>query len=185
MTAGPGKPPKKDKRKVQTAEERLAAVRYNEMMYGPTAGEVRVAAKKVDYGAPYLKHPKFLSLMAAFKGGTAFQFTVTDKGRTLNISTDGESLCFEGKVVFYSRHLNKYERNLLMDRLVVQQFQAIEAFVHLVFAVIRGLPELGPIQLSYLNNGFLLAGEDLGLGVAEQGPNLMLGAYRTQAGKVK
>jgi len=185
MTADSAKPPKKEKKKPRSAAERAEAVRYSKMMYGPTTGEMRTTAKKVDYGAAYLKHPKFQSLMAAFKNGSNFQFTVADKGRSLTISTDGTHILFEGKVLFYSRDLNKYERNLLLDRQLVKQYQTVEAFVHLVFAVPRSLPELGAPVLTYRNNELFLGGEELGAGLPEQGTNIMIGAYRVAVPKTK
>lgn len=174
MTAAP----KKEKEKKQTPEERLQALRYNHMMYGPTAGEPRPAARRADYGAAYLKHPKFQSLMTAFKKGTPFTFEVTDKGRTFPIATDGTQITFDGKVVFYSRYLNRYEENLLLDRSVALQCQSIEAFVHLVFAVIRSLPELEAPALSHFQGQFYLDGETLDVGIAASGPNLLLGSFR-------
>jgi hypothetical protein len=180
MTATPGKPPKKVKEKRQTPAERLEALRYNHMMYGPTAGEMRPAAKKVNYGASYLNHPKFQSLMLAFKKGTAFKFDVTDKGKVYSVSTDGSHIAFDGKTIFYSRPLNKYEENLLLDRTATIQYQTIDALIHLAFAVLRSIPELGTPQLSYMNHQFYYGVETLDTGVAEQGPNLLIGSYRHQ-----
>ena len=178
MTAAPGKAPKKAKEKRQTPEERLEALRYNHMMYGPTAGERRPAAKKVNFGTAYLNHPKFQSLIAAFKKGAAFKFEVTDKGKVYAVATEESHLSFDGKVIFYSRHLNKYEDNLLLDRTVAVHYQAIDAFVHLAFAVLRSFPELEAPPLSYLQNQFYLGSETLDVGIAEQGPNLLLGAFK-------
>jgi len=178
MAAAPGKAPKKEKEKRQTPEERLEALRYNHMMYGPTAGEMRPAAKKVNYGTAYLNHPKFQSLMAAFKRGAAFRFEVTDKGKVYTIATDESHLSFDGKVIYYSRHLNKYEDNLLLDRTAALHYQGIEAFVHLAFAVLRSLPELGAPPISYLQNQFYLGSETLDAGIADQGPNLLLGSFK-------
>lgn len=185
MTTPSGKPPKREKVKPQSAEERMEAMRYNQMMYGPTAGERRLLAKTPDFGAAYLKHPKFQALMQAFKGATSSQFNVTHKEKSHTISTDGEHLFFDGKVVFYARALNKYERNLLVDRSVLLQHQTLDPFIHLVFAVIRSLPEVGVKDLSHRNGEFLLAGLGLDAGIAEQGPNLMLGAFRILVGKAK
>lgn len=170
--------PKKAKEKKQTPEERLQALRYNHMMYGPTAGEMRPAAKKANYGAAYLNHPKFQGLLEAFKKGTAFRFEVTDKGRAYPIATEESQLSFDGKVIFYSRHLNKYEDHLLLDRAAALHFQGIEAFVHLVFAVLRSFPDLEAPPLSYLQGQFYLGGETLDAGIAEAGPNLLLGSFR-------
>ncbi|BDU70096.1 hypothetical protein GETHOR_21970 [Geothrix oryzae] len=178
MTATPGKAPKKEKEKRQTPEERLEALRYNHMMYGPTAGERRPTVKKVNYGAPYLKHPKFQSLIAAFKKGTAFQFDVTDKAKLCSISTDGSHISFDGKIIFYSRPANKYEDNLLLDRTSTIHYQAYDALVHLVFAVLRSFPELEPPPLSYMGHQFHLGAETLEVGMAELGPNLLMGSYR-------
>jgi hypothetical protein len=180
MTAAQGKVPKKEKEKRQTPEERLEALRYNHMMYGPTAGEVRPAAKKINYGAPYLQHPKFQSLMAAFKKGTAYQFDVNDKGKVCTISTDGSHISFDGKIIYYSRPLNKHEENLLLDRAATIQYQGTDALVHLVFAVVRSLSELGTHQLSFMNHQFYYGIETLETGIAEQGPNLLIGSFKHQ-----
>ena len=178
MTATPGKPPKKVKEKRQTPAERLEAMRYNHMMYGPTAGEMRPAVKKVNYGTSYLSHPKFQSLMAAFKKGTAFKFDVTDKGKAYTIATDGSHISFDGKVIYYSRPLNRYEENLLLDRTATIQYQTVDALVHLAFAVLRSFPELGSHQLFYMNHQFYYGSETLDVGIVEQGPNLLIGSYR-------
>ena len=178
MTATPGKAPKKVKEKRQSAAERQEALRYNHMMYGPTAGELRSAAKKINYGAAYLSHPKFQSLMAAFKKGTSFQFDVTDKGKTLTIATDGSNISFDGKTIYYSRPVNRYEENLLLDRTATTQHQTVDALVHLVFAVLRSLPELGAPPFYYLSRQFYLGTETLEAGIAEQGPNLLIGSFR-------
>ncbi len=185
MTAAPGKAPKKEKPRRQTPEERQEALRYNHIMYGPTAGEFRPAPKKVDYGAPYLAHPKFQSLMAAFKKGTGFEFSVTDKGKSHVISTDEAQIRFNGKVIYYSHSHNRYESDLLLDRAAALQFQAIDSFVHLAIAVLRSLPELGTPQLSYRFGEFWYGPEKLEAGIAAQGPNLRIGTYRVHEAKEK
>jgi hypothetical protein len=178
MTAAAKKAPKKEKVKRQSPEERLEALRYNQMMYGPTAGEKRPAPKKVDYGASYLSHPKFQSLMTAFKKGSEYKFDVSDKGKMYTISTDGSHIFFDGKIIYYCRSLNRYENNLLMDRSSLIQYQTNEPLVHLAFAVLRSLPELGALQLSYSYNQFYYGTEALEVGVAEHGPNFLIGAYK-------
>jgi hypothetical protein len=178
MTATSGKAPKKDKPKGQTPEERLQLMRYNHMMYGPTPGEARTVAKKVNYGASYLGHPKFQGLMAAFKNGTSFKFDVVDKGKVCTISTDGSHLSFNGKVLYYSRALNRYEDHLLLDRTVATQFQTLDALVHLVFAVIRSFPELGAAPFYYMSHQFFEGPETMEASVPSQGPNLLLGSFR-------
>ena len=180
MTATPEKTAKKEKAKRQTPEERLANLRYNHMMYGPTPGERRPAAKKIDYGASYLKHPKFQSLMAAFKKGTEFQFGVTDRAKSHTISTGEGQIFFDGKLIFYSRSVNRYECDLLLDRAAAIQFHAIDAFVHLAIAVIGSLPELGTPQLRFANSEFYYGDETLESGIAQQGPNLLIGTYRNR-----
>src|ERR1039458_7783902 len=105
MTATPGKAPKKEKVKRQSPEERLEAMRYNHMMYGPTAGEVRPTAKKGNYGASYLNHLKFPSLITALKNGSTYKFDVIDKGKVCTISTDGSHISFNNKIIYYSRSL--------------------------------------------------------------------------------
>ena len=57
MTLNPEQAPKKVKDKKQTPEERSEALRYNQIMYGRTAGEMQLMPRKVDYGASFLKHP--------------------------------------------------------------------------------------------------------------------------------
>lgn len=178
MTAAPGKAPKKEKEKKQTPEERLQALRYNHMMYGPTAGEMRPAAKKVNYGSAYLSHAKFQALLAAFRKGAASRFDVTDKGRAYPIATEESQLSFDGKVIFYSRHLNKYEDHLLLDRSAALHYQGVEAFVHLVFAVLRSFPELEGPALSYFQGQFYLGGDTLDVGISESGPNLLVGSFK-------
>jgi hypothetical protein len=185
MTATEKKAPKKGKEKRQSPEERLEALRYNHMMYGPTPGEFRPAPKKINYGVSYLKHPKFLALMTAFKNGSDYKFTVSDKSKTFTISTDGSQILFDGKVVYYCRPLNKFEHSLLMDRTAAIQYQANEAFIHLVFAVLKHFPELGTTQITYLNNEFYFGTETFEIGVAMQGPNLMIGSYKLHKGPEK
>lgn len=178
MTALPEKTPKKEKARRQTPEERLQALRYNHMMYGPTAGEPRTVAKKVNHGAAYLEHPKFQGLMSAFKRGTAFSFEVTDKGKAYPIATADSQISFAGRVVFYARPSNRYEDHLLLDRATALHHQSIQAFVHLVFAVLRSLPDLETPPLTHLQNQFFWAGETLDVGIAAEGPNQLLGSFR-------
>lgn len=178
MTTIAKKAPKKEKEKRQSPEDRLEALRYNQMMYGPTAGELRSAPKKINYGASYLKHPKFQSLMTAFKNGLEYEFNVTYKNRIYPISTDGSRILFDGKTIYHCRPLNKYEHNLYMDRASMIQYEANEALVHLAFAVLQNFPELGTPQLSYMHNQFYYGSETLKVGVVEQGPNLMIGTFR-------
>lgn len=185
MTEVPAKPKKKEKAKSQTPEERREALRYNHIMYGPTAHEYRPPAKRVDYGAVYLRHPKFQALMTAFKNGSASEFTVADKGKTHTIATDGELIRFNGIVLFYSRSLNRFERNLLLDCTAAVQFQAVDACVHLVFAVMRSLPELDAPHLAFWNGEFHLGEEELDAVIPVQGPNLMIGAFRSAAAKAR
>lgn len=178
MTAAPGKAPKKAKEKRQTPEERQKALRYNHMMYGPTAGELRPVTRKTNLGSSYLNHPKFQSLMTAFRKGTAFEFQVTDKGRAYPIATDGTQITFDGRTLFYSRPLNKHEDNLLLDRVTAVQYQTTDALVHLAVAIIRSLPELGTHQLDHINHQFYYGAESLEAGIADQGQNLLIGCFK-------
>lgn len=178
MTAIAKKAPKKGKEKKQSTEERLEALRYNHMMYGPTAGELRPVPKKSNYGASYLNHPKFKNLMTAFKNGSEFKFDVSNKSKVYTISTDGSHILFDGKIIYYCRPANRYEHDLLMDRASMIQYQANEAFVHLAFAVLKSFPELETHQLSYVQNQFYWGTETLEVSVAAQGPNFMIGSYR-------
>ena len=178
MTPQPDKAPKKEKAKKQTPEQRQELMRYNRMMYGPTAKERQPVMKKVQYGAAYLSHPKFQSLMTAFKKGSSYKFEVTDKTKTYTIATDGSDILFNGKTVFYSRPMNKYEDHLLLDRVTMTQYQTTDALIHLAFAVLRSLPELAGHSLGYMQHQFYYGAEPLEEGVAQQGPNLLLGSYR-------
>jgi hypothetical protein len=180
MASTPVKPPKKVKEKTQTPQERAEALRYNHMMYGPTAGEMRPVTKKVNLGSAYLKHPKFQGFMTAFKKGLAFQFEVTDKSKAYTISTDGTHILFDGKTIFYSRPLNKHEDNLLLDRVSTVYYQTNDALIHFAVAVLRALPELGSPQLTHLNQQFYYGIETLESGVAELGQNLLIGSFRHQ-----
>jgi hypothetical protein len=177
MTGNSAKAPKKEKEKRQTPQERLEAMRYNHMMYGPTEGELKLNPKKVDYGASFLKHPKFQSLMVAFKNGTSCKFDITANGKLSTIATDGSHITFDGKVLFYSRALNKYEDNLLLDRGPAIQLQTTDPVVHLVFAVLRSLPEIAE-QLSYQHHKFYHGTGSLETSSTEQGSNLLLGPYK-------
>lgn len=185
MTSASSKPPKKEKVKPQTPKQRLEANRYNQMMYGASSSELTPTAKKINFGATYLKHPKFQNLISAFKTGTNFQFNVSEKGKSFIISTDGTQLLFENHVLFYTRPLNKHEYNLLLDKTTMLRYLTVDAFVHLVFAVMRSFPELGSPQLRYRNNQFFWGSEELGAGIAEQGPNLLIGACKTHLSKAK
>ena len=179
MTANPAKPPKKVKEKKQTPEQRLAALRYNHMMYGPTEGEMRRTPPKVDYGAPFLKHPKFLALLAAFRNGGTSKFTVTAGEKTFEITAEDGHIAFNGRTVFYSRSLNRYEDNLLLDKPAAVQFQSSDPLVHLVFAILRSFPELeDPPQLHYMNHLFYLGLDALESLAEAQGPNLLIGSFK-------
>jgi hypothetical protein len=178
MTSTPGKAPKKEKVKRQTAEERLEGIRQIHMMYGPTAGEQKLVTRKINLGTTYLAHPKFQSLMLAFRKGESFQFNVTDKNKNYIISTDGTHILFDGKIIYYSRPLNRYEDNLLMDKVSIIQYQTTDALIHLAVAVIRSLPELGTPKISYVNHKIYYGSETLEAAVPEQGPNLLIGSYR-------
>lgn len=178
MTDAPGKTPKKAKEKRPSPQDRLASIRYSHMMYGPTAGEMRPTVRKADLGAPYLNHPKFQSLMSAFKRGAAYTFDVTDKGKVYPVATAEFQITFGGRVVYYARPANRYEDHLLLDRSTALHYQAVEAFAHLVFAVLRSLPDLENPPLTHLRNQFYWDGETLDVGIAQQGPNQLLGGFR-------
>ena len=179
MTAAPEKKaPKKIKEKRQTPEQRLEAMRYNHMMYGPTAGEMKSAPKVVDYGASFLKHPKFQSLMTAFKRGAAFKFDITTNGKLISIDTDGSHITFDGKTVFYSRPLNKFEENLFLDRTTAIQYQTNDAVIHLLFAVLRSFPELGDMQLQYTRRKLFYGNDTVESAGADQGSNIGLGPFK-------
>lgn len=178
MAEIPEKAPKKVKEKRQTPQERLAALRYNQMMYGRTVGEQSLAAKIIDYGAPYLKHPKFQGLMKAFKNGMSFKFDISANGKVSTVETDGSQILYNGKILFYARPVNRYEDNLLLVRAAAAQLQDIEAVVHLVFAVIRSLPDLEPGQLTYSHHQFYQGLDTLASSPENLGPNMTLGSYQ-------
>jgi len=178
VTSTPAKPPKKEKAKRPSPEKLAEGLRYIHMMYGPTAGEQKLVARKLNLGAPYLSSAKFQALMAAFTKGEANQFSVTDKGRSYIIATDGSQILFDGKTLYYSRPLNRYEDNLLINRVTMTQYQTTEAFIHLAVAVLRSLPDLGQVQITYVNHKFYLGSETLEVAAAEQGPNLLIGSFR-------
>ena len=177
MTTKPAKAPKKERSKGQSAEARAEGLRYIHMMYGPTAGERSLVSKKVNLGAAYLDHPKFQSLMTAFKKGTIFQFNVKDKEKNYVISTDGSQILFDGRTLYYSRPCNRHEEHLLLDRVTAIQYQTTEPFIHLAVAVLRSLPELGPVKLTYVNHKFYIGSEPLESAAADQGPNLLIGSF--------
>ena len=178
MTETPGKSPKRIKDYKPTPEQRQANMRYNQMMYGPTEGELKHAPRKVDYGAPYLKHPKFQALLTAFKRGAASSFDINANGTLSSIATDGSGIAVNGKVVFYTRPLNKHMDNLFLDRAAAVQLQGNEAVVHLVFAVLRSFPELGEPQVQYQYHKFYQGTESLETGPTGPGSNLLIGAFK-------
>jgi hypothetical protein len=178
MTASPEKAPKKVKDKRQTPQERLELMRYNHMMYGPTEGELKLAPKKIDFGASYLKHPKFQNLMTAFRRGAAFTFDITLKGSVSSIATDGSHITFDGRTLFYARPLNKHEDNLFLDRATAVQYQTNDAVIHLVFAVLRSFPELGEPLLLHMYHKFFYGPESLESVAAGHGSNILIGPYQ-------
>ncbi len=148
------------------------------MMYGPTEGELKMNPKKIDFGASFLKHPKFQNLISAFKNGTAFQFDISANGKAFTIATDGSHISFAGKTICYSRPLNRYEDNLLLDRAASIQLQTTDAVVHLVFAVLRSFPELGEHGLQYLHHKFYHGNSSLETSADQEGSNLLMGSYK-------
>lgn len=178
MSATAGKPPKKEKARKQTPQEREEGLRYIHMMYGPTAGEAKLVARKTNLGSAYLNHPKFQALLEAFKKAGAFQFSVTDKGRSYMIATTAGQITFDGKVLFYAREVNRYEDNLLMDRTTAIQFQNTDALIHLAGAVLRSLPELGPCPLTSINHKLYFGPESFETAAAENGPNFLVGSFK-------
>lgn len=173
-----GNAPKKPKEKRQTPAERQEALRYNQMMYGPTAGERRAIARKVHQGAAYLQHPKFVALMSAFRKGAAFRFEVTEKAKTYTLSAEGAHLCVDGKVLFYSRPSNRHEDHLLLDRAVLLQYQTVDAVLQFAAAVMRSQPDLEAQPLSSLGSQLFYGPDALDADLDSQGSNLMIGAYR-------
>ena len=179
MAEGTKKAAKKEKEKKQSPEARLEAMRYNHMMYGPTEGELKLAPKKVNYGASYLKHPKFQSLVTAFRNGNAFKFDILTDGKLVTIATDGSHIQYDGRTLFYARPLNKHEDNLFLDRASAVQLQTLDAAVHLTFAVLRAFPELGEPELTYQHHKFYHGTDALEFGTTEQTSNLMVGTFKS------
>lgn len=174
----PKSAPKKVKEKGLTPQERLEHMRYNHLMYGRTRTELKLAPKPVDYGASYLKHPKFQALMAAFRKGAAFSFEVTANGAAIPIATADSRISFGGKVLFYSRSLNRHEENLFLDRTTAVRLQESDPAVHLVFAVLKSFPELENPGLLFLYRKFYLGNESLDCTPAGEGNNLLIGAFK-------
>ena len=50
--------------------------------------------------------------------------------------------------------------------------------MHLAAAVLRSMPELEALPLSFINQQFYYGSETLETGIAEHGPNLMVGSYK-------
>ena len=179
MAEATKKAAKKVKEVKQTPEARLEAMRYNHMMYGPTEGELKLAPKKVNYGASYLKHPKFQSLVTAFRNGNAFKFDILTDGKLITIGTDGTHLQYDGRTLFYTRPMNKHEDNLFLDRATAIQVQSQDAAVHLTFAVLRSFPELGEPELTYQHHKFYNNTGALEFDTSDQTTNLMLGPIKS------
>lgn len=137
-----------------------------------------MAPKKVDYGVSYLKHPKFQSLMAAFKKGTTFSFDINAGGKNFSITADGSQIAFNGRTLFYSRALNRHEDNLLLDKASAIQHQTNDAVIHLIFAVIKSFPELGTPALQYQHRKFYTGNDTLESSALDQGANLLIGAFK-------
>ena len=178
MSAKPEPAPKKTREKGRTPQERLEHMRYNQIMYGRTQTELKHAPKPVDYGASYLRHPRFQALITAFRKGTAASFEVTANGNTTLIATDGSQISFGGKTLFYSRPLNRHEENLFLDRTAAVRLQESDPAVHLVFAVLKSFPELGSPGLLYLYRKFYLGNESLESSPLGEGTNMLLGPFR-------
>lgn len=177
MDTKPENAPKKAKGKGRTPQERQEHMRYNHLMYGRTRTELKLAPKSVDYGASFLKHPKFQALMAAFRKGAASSFEVTANGVATTISTADSQITFGGKELFYSRPLNRYEENLFLNRTTAVRVQESESAVHLVYAVLKSFPEMAAPGLLYLYHKFYLGNESLDSTPTGEGTNLLIGAF--------
>lgn len=178
MDSKPEKAPKKVKERARTPQERLEHMRYNQLMYGRTKTELKLAPKPVDYGASYLKHPKFQALMEAFRKGAAFSFEVTASAGATTIATEESKITFGGKLLFYSRPLNRHEENLFLDRTTAVRIQESDPAVHLVFAVLRSFPEIASPGLLFLYHKFYLGNESLDSTPAGEGTNLLIGSFK-------
>lgn len=160
-----------------TPEERRQALRYNQMMYGPSDRERQLAPKRVDWGGAFLKHPRFQALLEALRKGNAASFEVSAGGRSHLIATNGAEISFDARTVFYTRPMNRYEDHLLVDRAVLVFHEANEVLAHLVFAVMRSLVAAEAPPLNYLRKAYYLGSEPLDANGPE-GSNLLLGAFR-------
>jgi hypothetical protein len=172
------KPAKRPKDHRPTAAERLENLRYNQMMYGRTSTERKMQPKRVDYGASFLKHPKFQGLMAAFRKGAAASFEVTAGETTSTIATDGVQITFNDRTLFYSRPSGKNLGHLFLDRAAAVQLQGNEVVVHLVFAVLHSFAELEDPGVLYLYHKFYQGPESLESGPSGPGTNLNLGTFK-------
>lgn len=173
MADFPSNAPKPAKDRKPTAQE----LHTNSLLYGPTGREQKPVAKKVDYGAAYLDHPKFQALIKAFRNGAPYRFEVSSAGRAYAIATANSEITVNGRVLCYSRPLNRSVDNLLLDRTTAVQLQDADPVVHLVFAVVRSFPELDAGPFTYLRRRFFHAGVALDAMPEEEGPNLLLGAF--------
>jgi hypothetical protein len=168
----------KQKQKREPPPDITESVRYSQIMYGRTTTELKMLPKRVDYGGSYLRHPKFQNLVAAFRKGTESQFDITTGDTVCTIATDGTTISFQGRKLFYTRPQNHYENNLFLDREAAVQLQTQEAAVHLVFAVVRSFPELGDTAIRYQYRKFFHGDESLESAPTGLTANLMLGAIR-------
>jgi len=178
MSGTPEKATRKPKPKREPPPDMTESIRYSRIMYGRTTTELRMLPKRVDYGGSYLRHPKFQNLAAAFRKGTAAQFDITAGDTVYTIATDGTSISFQGRTLFYTRSQNRYENNLFLDREAAVQFQDLEPAVHLVFAVVRSFPELGDAAIRYQYHKFFHGDETLEAAPAGLSANLLLGSFR-------
>jgi hypothetical protein len=178
MDAPQDKPAKPAKERRQTPEEKLEALRYNQLMYGRTSTERKLQPKRVDYGASFLKHPKFQELITAFRKGAAARFEVRADGDAFTVATDGSQITFNDKVLFYGRNAGKQVDHLYLERASAVQLQGNEVAVHLVFAVLRSFQELGEHGLIYLYHKFYQGPESLDSGPGGPGTNLDLGTFK-------
>jgi len=94
------------------------------------------------------------------------------------IATNGTSISFQGRVLFYTRSQNHYENNLFLDREAAVHFQDLEAAVHLMFAVVRSFPELGDAALRYQYNKLFHGDQTLESAPTGLTANVLLGSFR-------
>jgi hypothetical protein len=170
---------KKEKKKKQTYDK-VAALKYNKLMYGPLSCEQKKIAPKVNYGAGFIGHEKFKALLSAFKNNTPYKFEIKINDKSYTVATDGTHISFDNIVVCYSRPSNRFEDLMLLDRNSLIQHNNTAGVIHLVFGVLKSLPELKH-SLTYVQHKFYWEAEGVDKASdAEYGANILVGPFKHQ-----